>query len=417
MNEVPLNLLCVEPRFPGRLGAVADWLVRHRGYRCTFFCQQAASAEHWPRSVGRGLEVVQMTIGGVGRTNTVPWTRDLERGLCHAYAAWETLEARRPRSVDLVLGRSVGLGSTLFVPASLADIPVVNLFDYFYAAHQHDLAGESPPDTPPEYFHWRRSTNAMTLLELESASLSWINTAWQRDLFPEPYRADFLALHDGIDTQLFKPRAAGPRVIAGRTIPEETRIVSFVGRCLDRVRGFDRFIRLAGKLGEVVPNLLCIVAGASQVDRGLDVGFFGKDYKAHVLQEIPLAHPEQVWFLGSVSHATVAKLLAATDLHVYPSRPYSVSRSLLEAMACAVPVLAWDNEPVREVIDNGQTGLLVPADNEEGAVGIARNVLRDPKEHRAMAEAGARRIRESYAQEVVLPTLARRFALLAVKGG
>jgi hypothetical protein len=31
MAEDPLHLLCVEPRFPGRLGAVADWLVRKRG--------------------------------------------------------------------------------------------------------------------------------------------------------------------------------------------------------------------------------------------------------------------------------------------------------------------------------------------------------------------------------------------------
>lgn len=418
MNEVPLHLLCVEPRFPGRLGAVADWLVRHRGYRCQFFCQTADSREMWPASVGKGLDVVPMTVGGLGRATAVPWARDLERGLCHAYAAWETLESRRSRPVDLVLGRSAGLGSTLFVPATLADVPLVNLFDYFYAAHQHDLAAEFGPDTPPEYFHWRRSANAMTLLELEAASLPWVHTAWQRELFPEAYRADFFVLHDGVDTRQFQPRPAdAPRTIAGRTIPADTKVVSFVARSLDRVRGFDRFMRLADRLVGIMPNALCVVAGGGQVDRGLDVTYYGKDYKAHVWQESPPADPEKFWFLGPSPRAVIAELLAATDLHVYPSRPYPVSRSLLEAMACGAPVLAWDNDPVRELIDNGHTGLLMPPDNEEGAVWLARGVLRDPKSHRAMAQAGMKRVRERYSQDLVLPRLARRFALLAAKGG
>jgi hypothetical protein len=33
MVQDPLSLLCIEPHFSGRLGAVADWLVRKRGYR------------------------------------------------------------------------------------------------------------------------------------------------------------------------------------------------------------------------------------------------------------------------------------------------------------------------------------------------------------------------------------------------
>ena len=67
MAQDPLNLLCVEPRFPGRLGAVADWLVRRRGYRCWFYCHQADPPELWPEATGRGLEVVAFPVGGVAR--------------------------------------------------------------------------------------------------------------------------------------------------------------------------------------------------------------------------------------------------------------------------------------------------------------------------------------------------------------
>jgi hypothetical protein len=116
MAQDPLHLLCVEPRFPGRLGAVADWLVRKRGYRCRFYCHAAEPRECWPEAAGKGIDVVLCNLGGVAREAAVPWTRFLERGLCYAYACWEVLEARRPRPVDLVLGSSAGLGSTLFVP-------------------------------------------------------------------------------------------------------------------------------------------------------------------------------------------------------------------------------------------------------------------------------------------------------------
>src|ERR1700730_5045629 len=154
MTQDPLHLLCVEPRFPGRLGPLADWLVRRRGYRCWFYCASAGPAEIWPPSTGKGMEVIQFGVGGVAREAAVPWMRHLERGLCYAYGCWEVLESRRPRPIDLVLGRSAGLGSTLFAPTLYPGAPVVNLFDYFYHPHAHDLAGEATSDTPAEYYNW-----------------------------------------------------------------------------------------------------------------------------------------------------------------------------------------------------------------------------------------------------------------------
>ena len=168
MAQDPLHLVCVEPRFPGRLGPVADWLVRRRGYRCHFFANSMGPPESWPQSVGRGLELVHFGVGGAAREPSVPWQRQLERGLCYAYGCWEVLETRRPRPVDLVLGRSAGLGSTLFAPVFASAAPIVNLFDYFLHPHTNDLAAEADSEMPVEYFHWRRSANAMDLLDVEN---------------------------------------------------------------------------------------------------------------------------------------------------------------------------------------------------------------------------------------------------------
>src|SRR5260370_42397672 len=116
MAQDPLHVLWVEPQLPGRLGAVADWLVRRRGYRASFFCHMVEPRAYWPRSVEKGLDVHVFGVGGIARERAVSWSRALERSLCYAYGCWEVLEQRRPRRIDLVVGRSAGLGSSLFAP-------------------------------------------------------------------------------------------------------------------------------------------------------------------------------------------------------------------------------------------------------------------------------------------------------------
>jgi glycosyltransferase involved in cell wall biosynthesis len=407
--NAPLRLLCIEPRFPGRLGAVADYLVRRRGYRCQFYCANADVRESWPIAAGNGLEVITFSVGGVARGNTVPWTRSLERGLCYAYGCWEVLHARRPQAVDLVLGRSAGLGSTLFAPVALPGVPIINLFDYFCDGSTNDLAAEDATSLPADYRHWRRSSDAMDLLDLENGVTPWTLTGWQRSLYPPEYRDAFVVLHDGIDISRFERRRPLPPTLAGRSVPADAKVVSFVARSLDRLRGFDRFLKLANRLLRADPNVICVVAGNPIVERMLDVRFYAQDYASTLLGRTPLHDSERLWFLGPATPRVVADLLAISHLHVYPGRPYPVARSLLEAMACGGVVLAADSVPAREFLTDGQTGLLLPPEDEDAWELLARRVLDDPAAYRALGEAAAQLVRERYSQDVTLPALAGVF--------
>jgi glycosyltransferase involved in cell wall biosynthesis len=413
MPQDPLHLLCIEPTFPGRLGAVADWLVRKRGYRCRFFFANAEPQQHWPESVGKGLDLIHFNVGGVAREQRVPWTRVLERGLCYAYGCWEVLEMRRPRPVDLVLGRSAGLGSSLFAPIYMPGVPVVNFFDYYYHAHKHDLADDAGPETAVEYFHWRRAANAMDLIELEADITPWIPTRWQRDLYPEEYRDDFVVLDDGVDTRRFSRRLSGPRTVAGRQIPAEMRVVTFVADRLEKLRGFDRFVELANRLLRARSDVLCVAVGGAPVRRGLDVQFYNQDFGEYVLSQSPPFDPERFWRPGAVPPATVAELLAISDLHVYPSRTYSVARSLVEALSAGCIVLAADNEPVREFITHGKTGLLLDAADYDAWETQALAILDQPETYRPVGDAAAVLVRQKYAQDITLPQVAELFDRLS----
>ena len=414
MSQAPLHLLCIEPRFPGRLGGVADWLVRRRGYRCQFYCHSVASREHWPEATGRGLDVVQFGVGGVAREGSVGWRRMLERGLCYAYGAWEVLEAKRPRPVDVVLGRSDGLGSSLFAPAYLPRTPTVQLFDYYYPPRELDLAPEDGPELPASYFRWRRSANSMDLLDLENGVIPWAPTRWQRELYPAEYRDEFLVLHDGVDTRAPLPRA---RSIAGRAIPPGMKVIGFVSRETDRLRGFDRFLRLANALIRERSDVIAVAVGEPTVGRMLDVKHFGRDYRAERVAADPPSDPDRLWLLGFVSPGVVAEVLAASDLHVYPGRPYPPSRSLIQAMAAGKVILAGDSDPVREVIRAGIDGLLAPAEDLDRWVRLARGVLENPSGFAPLGRSAAGVARERFSRDVTLPSLAGRLSELAGLGG
>jgi glycosyltransferase involved in cell wall biosynthesis len=413
MPQSPLRLLLVEPSFPGRLGPVADWLVERRGCRAWFFAHTLEPEDRWPGSVGRGLDLIRFDVGGVAREPAVAWTRHLERGLCYAYGAWEVFDARRLRPIDVALGRSSGLGSTLFVPVSYPGLPIVNLFDQYLHPTRHDLADEDAPVLPEEYAHWRRAANAMDLLDLENGVAPWAPTAWQRDLYPAEYRDDFTVLFDGVDSRGLARRGPRPDLIAGRVLPPGAKVVTFVARTPDRLRGFDRFIALADRLLRERPDVVCVVLGGGPVGRMLDLRGYGRDFVAETLAARPVADPSRLWLLGPSPPSVVAEALRASDLHVAPGRPHPVAKSLVEAMAAGCVVLAWDSPPVREFVEDGRSGLLAPPDDPEAAAALALAALDDPAAHRPLGDAAAELVRGRHDRDVTLPRLAEWLDRLA----
>jgi glycosyltransferase involved in cell wall biosynthesis len=78
---------------------------------------------------------------------------------------------------------------------------------------------------------------------------------------------------------------------------------------------------------------------------------------------------KQIILTGRVPHDQVPGLLAAMDMAVLPSAgDYTSPVKLFEFMACAVPPVAPDFEPIREVLKEGDTGWLFPAGDISAAV-------------------------------------------------
>jgi glycosyltransferase involved in cell wall biosynthesis len=84
----------------------------------------------------------------------------------------------------------------------------------------------------------------------------------------------------------------------------------------------------------------------------------------------------------------MAGYYSAADLFVFPGIGESLGMVYLEAEACGLPVAALDLPGVRQVVKNGETGLLAPMD-ENGAMlaEAVRKLLRDPENRRRLGAA------------------------------
>ena len=108
---------------------------------------------------------------------------------------------------------------------------------------------------------------------------------------------------------------------------------------------------------------------------------------------------EVVWLPGA--RADVAELLHSFDIFTLPSLAEGTPVSLLEAMACALPVVASRVGGIPEVVRDGEHGTLVPVDTEALAQALARYV-QDPQLAARHGQAARARIEQKYSMAAML---------------
>lgn len=120
----------------------------------------------------------------------------------------------------------------------------------------------------------------------------------------------------------------------------------------------------------------------------------------HYLAEAGLK--ERVRLLGY--RDDVPDLLAAADLFVFPSLYEGLGGAVIEAMALGVPVIASNLDAIREVVEEGRSGVLVPPGLPRELADAIRHLLEDRSQARAFAARG----REIFLERFTLDQSVRR---------
>lgn len=167
-------------------------------------------------------------------------------------------------------------------------------------------------------------------------------------------------IHTGIDTNIFYPK----------NIKKKIRpTIVFVGHIKEK-KGLKILLRAACKLIKEFPNLQLQIIGPEK-----EKGFIMK------LKKIAIDHgsTDLLNFPGTIESNKLANYLSSAHVFVLPSFYESgPCFSILEAMACELPVIATNVGGIPEIVKNGKTGYLVPKGNIDALENIIRWVLLNP---------------------------------------
>jgi glycosyltransferase involved in cell wall biosynthesis len=114
----------------------------------------------------------------------------------------------------------------------------------------------------------------------------------------------------------------------------------------------------------------------------------------------------RVHFMGGVPYDTFIAALQVSSAHVYLTYPFVLSWSALEAMSAGCLVIGSDTPPVREVINSGDTGVLVPFFAVDELAERVVEALQEPDRFNAIREAARRFVIEHYdAARICIPRM------------
>ena len=166
-------------------------------------------------------------------------------------------------------------------------------------------------------------------------------------------------IQNGVDVERFHPTlrsTAGASLRRELGLPEESPVVGFLGTGYGR-KGLDRLLEAFPAFLGKRPDAHLIVAG-----RDANPGHFEGLARRHGIEG-------SVHFLGSTD--SPEHVLAACDLYVLPTRYDTFALTILEALACGVPVITTTGAGGSEVVDSGVHGRVVDEGADAGELGEA----------------------------------------------
>jgi len=150
-----------------------------------------------------------------------------------------------------------------------------------------------------------------------------------------------------------------------------------------KTEGLSWVIRACGKLFRRGRRFQLVIAGDG-----------AEKEKLHRLAEKHL--PGKVTFLGKVAREHMYRFYSAGDIFIFPGIRESLGMVFLEAQSCGIPVIAFRNGGIPEVVRDGKTGLLTPLFDLDPFAGAIEKLITDTVLRRQMGVAARAHVRENH---------------------
>lgn len=355
-----MKVLFMHSNFPAQFVNIAGYMGNHQGYQPVFL-----TARKEGRLAGVGKAIFEKARDAAAETHH--YLRGLENAVLEGQAAFRSGLALKEQGFvpDLIVGHS-GWGSTLYMKDLFPTAKMIGYFEWFYRAHGSDADFDSAEPMSADGECRIRMKNAPILMDLDSCDAGLSPTQYQRSQFPAEYQDKITVLHDGVKADYYHPVDNAKLILPhlSLNLSEVDELVTYVGRGMEPYRGFPQFMEAIDILLKRRPRCHVVIVGANRVAYGRQDPS-GKTYKQLMLEKLDL-DLTRVHFTGVLPHAQYRQVLQASTAHVYLTRPFVLSWSMIEAMSTGCLIVGSSTAPVKEVIEDKVNGLLAdffsPAD-------------------------------------------------------
>ncbi|AOT04554.1 glycogen synthase [Arthrobacter sp. U41] len=255
-----------------------------------------------------------------------------------------------------------------------------------------------------------------------AAAIIAVSEGMRQDIlrsYPDVDPAKVKVVHNGIDVSLWN-RDEGEDVVRALGIDPELPSVVFVGRNT-RQKGVPYLLRAAAKLPADVQLVLCLGA-ADTPELAAET--------ARLIEQLQTQRSGVIVVERMLPRNELIQVLSHATAFACPSIYEPLGIVNLEAMACGAAVVASATGGIPEVVQHGETGLLVdieqvtdgtgtPLDPEKFVTEFAAaltEVVSDPARARAMGQAGRRRAEEHFSWESITETTLEVYRSVLPKG-
>jgi glycosyltransferase involved in cell wall biosynthesis len=345
------------------------------------------------------------------------YLRNTESAILEAQAVFRTLSDLRKKGFvpDVICGHS-GWGCTLYVKDLFPEARQLSYFEWFYHAKDSDVDFFTRGKVSYDDMCRVRTRNIPIMMDLVNCDWGICPTQFQCSKIPPLFRSKISVMHDGIDTDFFKPDPAAKLVLPGikLDLSGATEILTYATRGMEPYRGFPQFMHAVALLQKRRPNLQTVIVGTDRVAYGKKLPE-GQTYKKKLLDELPDLDRSRLHFTGHLPYDSYLKVLQASAVHVYMTIPFVLSWSLMESLAAGCLVVASDTDPIREVMADGKNGLLVDFFSPTQLADRIEEGLDHRNRHEALRAAARETILERYALSDMLPKHIKLIEDLAAK--
>ena len=301
--------------------------------------------------------------------NSHRYLKQYEEAIIHGQACAEAAIQLKNSGFTPDIIYSHGWGNSMFFKDIFPNVPLINYCEWYHSAEGSDVDFDGfKPDYDKKAMI--RCNNSQFLQDLTSCDIGICPTEWQKSRFPKIFHNKIKVIHDGIDTEYFKPDCNAVFKIPNSNTNTDTNynqnhnsiltkndeVLTYATRGMEAYRGFPQFMEAAEILLQKRPNLQIVIAGQDRICYGPKP--IGGSYKKIMLKKLNL-DMQRVHFTGALPYNEYLKLLQVSSVHFYFTYPFVLSWSMLEAMSTGCLIVGSKTQPVEEVIKDGKNGLLV----------------------------------------------------------